>query len=37
MRNAKVIPAPRPDAWARALLAGSIVFAVLSLTLFAFA
>jgi len=41
MRNAKVIPAPQsapgPDAWARALLAGSIVFAVLSLTLFAFA
>jgi len=37
MRNAKVIPAPRPDPWARVLLAGAIVFAVLSVTLFAFA
>ncbi len=37
MRNAKVIPAPRPDAWARLLLAGSILFAALSLSLLAFA
>jgi hypothetical protein len=36
MRNAKVIPAPRPDAWAQALLAGSIVFAMLSVSLLAF-
>ena len=37
MRNAKVIPAPRPDGWARALLAAAIVFAAVSVSLLAFA
>lgn len=36
MRNkAKVIPTPRPAAWAQALLAGAIGFAVLSVALLA--
>ena len=37
MRNANVIPAARPAVWARALLAASIGFAVLSVTLLALA
>lgn len=36
MRNAKVIAAPRPDFWAQALLAGSILIAMTALGLFAF-
>lgn len=37
MRNAKVIPHPRSDPWARALLIAAIGFAMLSVSLLAFA